>query len=106
MVAPNDNRTRASAPAGITATLTVRALLLGERLDLRAFERDPTRDKVPLLLDVPGGGRAVLFRYGAAVLFDAAPEAAERFEAALADSVAGPFVVPEREEVRLLIDPW
>ncbi len=105
MLAPKETTTRPSAPAGIADAVPVRALLLGERLDLRAFERDATRDAAPLLLDIPGGGRAALFRYGAAVLFGAAPEAAERFAATLAAKVAGPFAVPEREEVRLLIDP-
>ena len=105
MLAPKETATRPSAPAAIADAVPVRALLLGERLDLRAFDRDAPRNTTPLLLDIPGGGRAALFRYGAAVLFGAAPEAAERFAATLASKVAGAFAVPEREEVRLLIDP-
>ena len=105
MLASQETATRPSAPAAIADAVPVRALLLGERLDLRAFDRDAPRNTTPLLLDIPGGGRAALFRYGAAVLFGAAPEAAERFAATLASKVAGAFAVPEREEVRLLIDP-
>jgi required for meiotic nuclear division protein 1 len=105
MLAPKETATRPAAAAGIADAVPARALLLGERLDLRAFEQDATRDAAPLLLDIPGGGRAALFRYGAAVLFGAAPEAAERFAETLAAKVAGPFPVPEREDVRLLIDP-
>jgi uncharacterized Rmd1/YagE family protein len=105
MLSPEETTARPPAPAGIAGAVPVRALLLGERLDLRAFDREAPRDTTPLLLDIPGGGRAALFRYGAAVLFGAAAEAAERFEATLARKVAGPFAVPEREEVRLLIDP-
>jgi uncharacterized Rmd1/YagE family protein len=105
MRAPEETAIRPSAPAGIADAVPVRALLLGERLDLRAFDRDAPRDTTPLLLDIPGGGRAALFRYGAAVLFGVAPKAAERFAATLAPQVARPFAVPEREEVRLLIDP-
>jgi required for meiotic nuclear division protein 1 len=105
MLAPKETTTRPSVAAGIADAVPVRALLLGERLDLRAFQREATREATPLLVDIPGGGRAALVRYGAAVLFGAAPEAAERFAETLAAKVAGPFAVPEREEGRLLIDP-
>ena len=80
MLVPEETATRPSAPAAIADAVPVRALLLGERLDLRAFDRDAPRNTTPLLLDIPGGGRAALFRYGAAVLFGAPPEAAERRE--------------------------
>jgi required for meiotic nuclear division protein 1 len=105
MPASQDKTWRPAAPTAIAGTVPVRALLLGERLDTRAFDRDAPRDAMPLLLDIPGGGRAVLFRYGAAVLFGAEPEAADRFAASLAAKVTGPFAVPERDESRLLIDP-
>jgi uncharacterized Rmd1/YagE family protein len=105
MLAPEETATRPSAPTATADAVPVRALLLGERLDLKAFDRDAPRDTTPLLLEIPGGGRAALFRYGAAVLFGAAPEAAERFGATLAANVAGPLAAPEREDVRLLIDP-
>jgi hypothetical protein len=49
----------------------VRALLLGERLDTRALERDTLR-VAPSTVDIPDGCVAVLFRYGVAVLFGAA----------------------------------
>jgi len=105
MLAPTETTIRPSGSAGIADAVPVRALLLGERLDLRAFDLDAPRDTTPLLLDIPGGGRAAVFRYGAAVLFGATPEAAESFATTLTARVAGPFAVPEREEVRLLIDP-
>jgi required for meiotic nuclear division protein 1 len=85
--------------------MPVLAILLGERLDTRALDRDAPRDTVPLLLAIPGGGQAVLFRYGAAVLFDAEPAAVERFAVSLMPHIAAPFAVPEREEARLLFDP-
>ena len=45
------------------------ALLLGERLDMRALERDKPLGVAPLTVYIPGGGVAALFRYGAVVLF-------------------------------------
>jgi required for meiotic nuclear division protein 1 len=97
--------TRPPAPAGSGETLPVQALLLGERLDTRALDRDTTRDTAPLLLDIPGGGQAVLFRYGAAVLFGAEPAAAGRFAASLMPKITGPLPVLQRDDARLLIDP-
>jgi required for meiotic nuclear division protein 1 len=105
MLAPQDRTKRPPAAAATNETLSVRALLLGERLDTRAIDRDAPRDTTPLLLDVPGGGQAVLFRYGAAVLFGAAPAAAEEFLAGLAAKIARRFAAPERDDATLLIDP-
>jgi required for meiotic nuclear division protein 1 len=78
-------------------------LLLGERLDTRALERDASLGTAPLTLDIPGGGIAVLFRYGAIVLFGPQSRATDDFVAALAAAVGGAFRLPEREEARLLI---
>jgi required for meiotic nuclear division protein 1 len=47
-----------------------RALLLGERLDLRAMSEADRLAIGPLSVSVRGGGVAVMFRYGAVVLFD------------------------------------
>ena len=50
-------------------SMPVCALLLGERLDTRALERITSLGSAPLTLEIPGGGIAVLFRYGAIALF-------------------------------------
>jgi required for meiotic nuclear division protein 1 len=94
---------RSPAPAATADIVPVRALLLGERLDTRALERGATVGIVPLTLDVPGGGVAVLFRYGAVVLFGPPTAAMDEFVATLMPSIAGAFPAPEREEARLLI---
>ena len=100
-----------AAPSAISAGLasadivSVRALLLGERLDTRALERNASLGTAPLTLDIPGGGIAVLFRYGAVVLFGLQTATTDDFIAALAASVGGAFQAPEREEARLLIRP-
>jgi uncharacterized Rmd1/YagE family protein len=80
-------------------------MLLGERLDTRAFERDQPLGVAPLTVDVPGGGIAVLFRYGAVVLFGAPSAALDNFVASLTPLVTAPLPVPERDDARLLIRP-
>jgi required for meiotic nuclear division protein 1 len=110
MIGPVMGATEATAarptlPATSGENVPVCAFLLGEGLDIRALDREAARDVAPLLLDLPEGGRAVLFRYGAAVLFGAASETADRFAAALMAKVARPFAAPERDQARLLVDP-
>jgi required for meiotic nuclear division protein 1 len=92
-------------PSGTVDVVPVRALLLGERLDTRAFERDEPLGIAPLTVDIPGGGVAVLFRYGAVVLFGAAAAALDNFVASLGPSVTAALPVAERDDTRLLIRP-
>ena len=81
-----------------------RAILLGERIDLRALENTDVLDTVPLTIALRGGGAAVLSRFGALVLFDASPID----EAALLDYlhplVANPYPTPERERIEIRIE--
>src|SRR5438128_7738582 len=53
----------------------------GERLDTRALERDKPLGVAPLAVVIPGGGVAVLFRYGAVVLFGTATATMDKFVA-------------------------
>lgn len=92
-------------PAGTVEAVPVRALLLGERLDTRALERDKPLGITPLTVDIPGGGVAVLFRYGAVVLFGKATAAMDSFTVSLTSLVTGAFPVPERDDVHLLVRP-
>jgi len=78
---------------------------LGERLDTRALERDKPLGIAPLTVEIAGGGMAVLFRYGAIVLFGMATAAMDSFVASLKPFIAGIFPVPEQDEVRLLVRP-
>ena len=91
--------------AGTVEVVPVRALLLGERLDTRALERDKPLGIAPLTIEIAGGGIAVLFRYGAIVLFGMATAAMDSFVASLKPLIAGIFPVPEQDEVRLLVRP-
>ena len=92
-------------PADAVEVVPVRALLLGERLDTRALERNTPLAAAPLTGDIPGGGVAVLFRYGAVVLFGAATAAMDNFVASLMPLVTAPLAVPERDDARLLVRP-
>lgn len=93
-------------PANRTAAeiATVRVLLIAERLDTRALEREPTLGSVlPLATGLEGSGIAVVFRYGVVVLIDCTPAVTERFLARIDSLLAEKLPVAEGEEVRLLI---
>ena len=90
-------------PAGTVDVVPVRAMLLGERLDTRAFERDEPLGIAPLTVDIPGGGVAVLFRYGAVVLFGTATAALDNFVTSLRPLVTAALPVAERDDARLVI---
>jgi len=49
--------------------ITVRALYVGQRLDLRAFEKTQRLASAPLMVSAGSQGAAVLLRYGVVVLF-------------------------------------
>ena len=92
-------------PLGAVEVVPVRALLLGERLDTRALERNEPLGVAPLAVDIPGGDIAVVFRYGAVVLFGMKTAAMNEFVASLVPQVTAPFPVPERDDVLLLVRP-
>ena len=94
-----------AVPAGTVEVVPIRALLLGERLDTRALERDKPLGVAPLTVEIPGGGVAVLFRYGAIVLFGVATTATDNFVASLRTSIIGALTAPEQDEARLLLRP-
>ena len=100
-------RPRVSNPATAAHAdvIVARALLLGDRIDTRSLETGNALATAPLALPLDGYGIAVLFRYGAVVLFDATPNAADSFLASVRAFVTEPFPVPETDEVRLIIRP-
>jgi required for meiotic nuclear division protein 1 len=88
---------------GSANLINVRALLLGERLDTRGLEGAAPLATAPVAVPIPGGGIAVLFRYGVAVLFAATPDAMDRFVASTDPFVTEPLPTPEQEEAQLVI---
>ena len=107
--APNSKTESAppSIPVAIVAgpAFKARAFLLGERLDLRAQPPGDVIALSPVTLAVAGGGVAVLFRYGAAVLFGVPDAAQSRFIDMLRPLIGAPYEKPETEEAQIRIDP-
>jgi len=82
-----------------------RALLLGTRLDLRAWPESETLARIPLAVRVPGGGIAVLFRYGVAVLFGVPPGAERALRQRLAPLVENRYQNVEEETLAMRVEP-
>jgi uncharacterized Rmd1/YagE family protein len=92
-------------PAPGPRQLRARALLLGNRLDLRALKNIERLAGNPLMVPVAERGRAVLFRYGVAVLFDVPPLDEAAFVSTLHPFVDGPLAEPQTEVLTLVVDP-
>jgi uncharacterized Rmd1/YagE family protein len=87
------------------ATFTVRAVYVGEQIDLRSFVRSrrvPAQQ--PAIAAVKGGGVAILFRYGAVVFFDVSLTDQQTFLHELAPLVRQTYQQPETEEIAISID--
>jgi uncharacterized Rmd1/YagE family protein len=82
-----------------------RAVLVADRIDLRAWKAEERLASNPLAVAVAGGGAAVLFRYGVVVFFDVTPEEEAVFLGQMSHLVAGALAVPETEEVEARTDP-
>lgn len=82
-----------------------RALLIGQRIDLRALGSTQRLGGGPLAVNVRGGGAAILFRYGAVVLFDVQPLEQDEFLRQLEPRVLGRETEYEIEQIAVRIDP-
>ena len=85
----------AAVPAAPPATLTARAILLGERIDTAGLERRDAISTAPLALRV-GAGLVVVFRYGVVVMMGLAPLAEDEVRRGILPRVHG--ALPQREE--------
>jgi uncharacterized Rmd1/YagE family protein len=82
--------------------IKARALLLGDRLDLRSFKIADCLATTPLALEIDrDGGIAVLFRYGVVVLFGVQAEDEARYIDTLNMLVTNPYPTPEIEEMEI-----
>ena len=81
-----------------------RAVLLADRIDLRAWTGEERLASNPLTVAVPGGGAAVLFRYGVVVFFDVTPEEEAAFIRQISPLVGAALPLPETEEAEIRID--
>lgn len=82
-----------------------RALLVGDRIDTRSWKGGEPLASYPLTVGVPGGGAAVLFRYGVVVFFDATELEESAFLEQIAPFIGNRFPPPEIEETEIHIDP-
>ena len=82
--------------------LNARALLLGDRLDLKLFKIADCLATTPLTLEVDAeGGIAVLFRYGVVVLFGVKSPDEARFVETLRPLLTNAYQTPEIEELEI-----
>ena len=84
--------------------ISVRALLLGQRLDLRSFEHTEMLSNSPPSIKAGSEGMAVLFRYGVIVLFNVQPAEQISFLEAIRHTIVEPLEQPEREDMVVLCD--
>jgi uncharacterized Rmd1/YagE family protein len=81
---------------------TARALLLGDRLDLKSFKIEDCLATTPLTLEIAGnGGVAVLFRYGVVVLFGVENSAEISFIETLTPLLTNAYQIPETEQMEI-----
>jgi len=90
-------------PFGGQQQLIGRALYIGQRLDLRAFEKTQRLATSPLMVSAGSSGSAVLFRYGVVVLFNLNAIEEVAFLKGLEHFVVEPFERSEAEEVHLCL---
>jgi uncharacterized Rmd1/YagE family protein len=84
--------------------IKVRALFIGERIDLRALETTHRLAMSPLAVGAGTEGCAVLLRYGVVVLFAIAPLEEVAFLKHIEPLVGEKFPVAEIEEVEIALD--
>jgi uncharacterized Rmd1/YagE family protein len=85
-------------------TVKGRALFLGESLDLKALETTDYFATQPLVVSAGEQGYAVLFRYGAVVVFGLSSVEEASFLTNFKPFIGDPFSAPETEEVVLKHD--
>ena len=86
------------------SVVSVRALLLGERIDLKGLESGRRVATNPLVISAGEGQYAALFRYGAAVLFGVNPLQEVAIVDQLARLVGQPYAKRETEETRIRVE--
>jgi uncharacterized Rmd1/YagE family protein len=86
-------------------TITVRAIQLGARIDLKGLERGDAFSTDPLGFHTAGGGAVMLFKSGAAVFVGLTPVEEDGIVAGLADRIGAPLSDRETETARIQVQP-
>lgn len=82
-----------------------RAMVVGERIDLKAFGTIDSLAANPLTVSVQGGGAATLFRFGVVVFFAVSAIEEMAFLRNLRPIIAGPSASPKVEELVVQLEP-
>ena len=85
--------------------ITVRALLLGDRIETAGLERNDLLSRLPLAFRAGKNGIVALFRYGVAVLLGMSPLEEEEVIRQLDVRVVGPIKLREEETIQIEIAP-
>ena len=98
--------TTALATTAVPATtMRVRALQLGERIDLKGLEREDAFSSDPLAFRTQSGGSVMIFKSGAAVFFGLNPIEEEDLIRGLGDRIVFQLDEREIETAQLVIKP-
>jgi uncharacterized Rmd1/YagE family protein len=84
---------------------TVRALLVGDRLDTAGLERSDVLSASPLAFRAGANGIATLFRYGVVVLIGLTPLEEDEVIRGLAPRIKGAFAKREEETAAIELNP-
>lgn len=90
-------------PFGDQKHLTGRALYIGQRLNLKSFEKTKRLATSPLVVHAENNGAAVLFRYGVVVLFGLTAIEEANFLKEVEPLVIEPMAKHEEEKVNLCL---
>ena len=85
--------------------VTVRALLLGDRIDTTGLERPDVLSTTPLCFRVEEGAFVVLFRFGVALLVGMTPLQEDEIIRSLGERIVGRYSRPELESAQIEIAP-
>lgn len=93
-------------PSQKTETITTQAIFVAESIDCRAIEKNyECIASLPSVIKVSETGIAVLFHYGAVVLFGLSQEEEQTFLKELSAYVSEAFTNPETEKVDIQLNP-
>jgi uncharacterized Rmd1/YagE family protein len=101
------SKTVATTALATTAptTMRVRALQLGERIDLKGLEREDAFSSDPLAFRTQSGGSVMIFKSGASVFFGLNPIEEEDLIRGLGERIVSPLDEREIETAQLVIKP-
>ena len=85
--------------------ITVRALLLGDRIEIAGLERKDILSRIPLAFRTGANGIVALFRYGVAVLVGMSPLEEDELVRQLGGRIVGPIKRREEEIAQIEVSP-